>query len=148
MNGWLLDTNVIAELSGRKPHSNVLDWRSKQPEELLFISVLTLAEYDRGVHNLANDDPRTQRLLAAVDALELRFRSRILPLGNAAIRRWGRVSGITKRMTSHWPAVVDTLLAASAVEYGLYLVTRNVRDVARSGAVISIRGRMMQHSFR
>jgi predicted nucleic acid-binding protein len=46
VNGWLLDTNVIAELA--KPHgtARVQAWASAQDEALPFLSILTLGEYD------------------------------------------------------------------------------------------------------
>jgi len=46
------------------------------------------------------------------------------------------VSGEVKRKTGHLPHVVDMLLAATAIEHDLCLVTRNVRDVRHSGAVV------------
>jgi predicted nucleic acid-binding protein len=59
-----------------------------------------------------------------------------LPLGNRVVRRWGEVSGRVKRETGHPPPVIDTLLAATAIEAELYLVSRNRRDLQRSGASI------------
>ena len=41
MNGWLLDTNVIAEVSGVKPDHRVLEWIESLPEHQLYISILT-----------------------------------------------------------------------------------------------------------
>lgn len=44
MNGWLLDTNVIAELAKPQGAKRVLAWASARDEALLFLSVLTLGE--------------------------------------------------------------------------------------------------------
>ena len=52
------------------------------------------------------------------------------------MRRWGVISGTVRRETGHPPPVIDTLLAATALEHDLYLVTRNVRDVGQSGAAL------------
>jgi len=52
------------------------------------------------------------------------------------MRRWGALAGRIKRETRHPPPVIDTLLAATALESSLYLVTRNTKDVIRTGAVI------------
>lgn len=52
------------------------------------------------------------------------------------VRRCGRISGSVKRLRGLAPPVIDTLLAATAIEYDLCLVTRNVRDVRDSGAVV------------
>jgi toxin FitB len=43
---------------------------------------------------------------------------------------------LIRRETGHPPPVIDTLFAATAVEYQLCFVTRNVRDVAGSGAEV------------
>src|SRR3546814_19372509 len=76
------------------------------------------------------------RYIAARDGLEARFESRILPVGNPVVRRRGEISGAVKRRTGHAPAVIDTMLAATALEHNLFLVTRNRRDVEHSGAAI------------
>ncbi len=136
MRGWLLDTNVVAELAGRKCNPSVAAWAEAEPEECIFISVLTLAEYDKGVANLPAEAPNRARIEAAVAALEARFFGRILPLSDGVVRRWGRISGQVKLTTGRSPPVIDTLLAATAIENDLHLVTRNVRDVAEAGASV------------
>ena len=132
----MLDTNVVAELAGRKCAPRVAAWAEAEPEECIFISVLTLAEYDKGVANLPAEAPNRARIEAAVAALETRFLGRILPLSDGVVRRWGRISGWVKLTTGHSPPVIDTLLAALAIEHDLHLVTRNVRDLAETGASV------------
>ena len=70
------------------------------------------------------------------DALEARFADRLVPVSRAVVLRWGAISGAVKRTTGQAPSVIDTLLAASALEHDLCLATRNVRDVRHSGATI------------
>ncbi|RVC93726.1 type II toxin-antitoxin system VapC family toxin, partial [Mesorhizobium sp. M2A.F.Ca.ET.029.05.1.1] len=72
----------------------------------------------------------------ARDALAERFGRRVLSLGDTIVRRWGRISGEVKRVSGHAPPVIDTMLAASALEHDLYLVTRNVKDARSSGAIV------------
>jgi hypothetical protein len=134
MKGWLLDTNVVASLIAANGAPSVKAWAAEQDEERLWLSILTLAEYDKGIANLSDEDPNRARYMVARDALEERFSGRILPLGDSIVRRWGTISGRTKRDTGHAPPVIDTLFAATAVEHGLCLVTRNSKDVAGSGA--------------
>ena len=136
MKGWLLDTNVVAALINPNGAPRVKQWAAVQPEHLIFLSVLTLGEYDKGVHNLAVEHPERSRYIAARDALESRFAGRILPVDNAIVRRWGAISGETKRQTGHSPSVIDTLLAATAIEHNLFLATRNTKDVRHSGAAV------------
>ena len=134
MNGWLLDTNVIAELSGARPDRRVEQWIASQPEHTLFLSILTIAEYLKGIHHLPIGDKRRPRLQQSVRALEARFSGRVLPVSDQVALRWGAISGEVKRLTGQWPTVIDTLLAATALEHNLYLATRNTTHIAHSGA--------------
>lgn len=114
----------------------MLAWAAAQDEALLFLSILTLGEYDKGLHNLPPDSPLRPHIAAGITALEVRFADRILPLSDAIVRRWGAISGAVKHLTGQTPPVIDTLLAATAIEHDLCLVTRNVRDVRHSGAIL------------
>ncbi len=136
MIGWLLDTNVIAELARPAGERRVVDWARARDEDRLYISVLTLGEYDKGIANLPADSPARARIEASVAALEARFADRVLSLGDEIVRRWGRISGAAQRTTGAAPPVIDTLLAATAIEHDLCLATRNVRDVSESGATV------------
>ncbi|QRM42937.1 type II toxin-antitoxin system VapC family toxin [Rhizobium sp. BG4] len=136
MRGWLLDTNVIAALINRNGAPSVKSWAAQADEQRMFISVLSLAKYDKGIENLPPDDENRHRYIVARDALEVRFSDRVLSMSDSAVRRWGAISGRVKRQTGHAPPVIDTMLAANAIEHELYLVTRNIRDVALSGAAV------------
>lgn len=136
MRGWLLDTNVVAALINPQGAPSVKTWAACQDERRFHISILTLAEYDKGIHNLPDDHVDRPRYAAARDALELRFGDRVLSLDDATVRRWGCLAGQIKRDANHAPPVIDTMLAATAIEHDLYLVTRNVKDVKLSGAIV------------
>ncbi len=136
MNGWLLDTNVIAELARVGGDARVAAWEEEADEDFLYISVLTLGEYDQGVANIPDASPARARIEASVAALEARFEGRVLGVSDAIVRRWGRISGAVQRASHRPPPVIDTLLAATAIEYDLCLVTRNVKDVDASGATL------------
>jgi toxin FitB len=134
--GWLLDTNVVSTIINPNGAPTVKTWAAAQDESRLFLSVLTLGEYDKGIHNVPDDHPDRPRFVTARDGLAARFSGRTLSVGDAVVRRWGVISGTVKRLTRHAPPVIDTLFAATALEHDLYLVTRNVRDVRASGAAI------------
>lgn len=136
MKGWLLDTNVVAALINPNGAPSVKAWARDQPEDSFYISILTLAEYDKGIFNLASDHPDRPRYKAARDALAQRFQDRMLDVSNPVALAWGRMSGEIRRASGHPPPVIDTLLAATAIEHDLYLVTRNTRDVGATGAVV------------
>lgn len=136
MKGWLLDTNVIASLIAANGAPSVKTWAQAQDEEKLFISVLTLAEYDKGIAKLAADDLNRARYVGARHALEARFEGRILSVTNEIVLRWGAISGRIHRDTGHPPAVIDTLFAATALENNMCFVTRNLKDVIQTGAEV------------
>jgi toxin FitB len=134
--GWLLDTNVIAELINPAGERRVKAWASGQDERALFLSILTFGEFEKGVHNLPPDDPNRLRHTATRDSLAARFDTRVLPVSDSVILRWGAISGKVKRVRGHAPSVIDTLLAATALDHDLYLATRNIRDVRHCGAAV------------
>lgn len=136
MIGWLLDTNVVAELGSERGSPRVMGWAAQVPEARTFISVLTLGEYERGLASLPLESGYRGQLRSFVEGVEQRFAGRILSLADNVVRRWGRMSGELMRSARRDPPVIDTLLAATAIEHDLYLVTRNVRDVAGTGAAV------------
>lgn len=136
MTGWLLDTNVIAAMIHPNGAPSVKRWAAAQDEGLLHLSILTIGEYEKGIAALLPDDPRRVSYARIRDGLLNRFDGRILSVTDAVIRRWGSVAGAVKRQKGHPPPVIDTMLAATALEAGLCLVTRNLRDVADSGALL------------
>jgi predicted nucleic acid-binding protein len=86
---------------------------------------LTIGELRKGVAAKMRVDAQTAKSLAAwVEGLEFGFADRILSVDASIARLWGDWSGDRPR------PVVDTLLAATAVQHGLILVTRNTRDVS------------------
>ncbi len=136
MIGWLLDTNVVAELANPHGTVRVHAWAAAQDERRLYLSILTPGEYEKGLHNLPEDSPIRPRIEGALAALEARFAGRLLPVNDAVVRRWGAISGAVKRATGQTPPVIDTMLAAIALEHDMYLATRNIRDVQHSDAAL------------
>jgi predicted nucleic acid-binding protein len=122
---YLLDTNVLSETRKKRADPGVLAFLESVDSASLFLSVLTIGELRKGVAAKMRTDPATAKTLAAwVEGLEFGFADRILVIDAATARLWGDWSGDRRR------PVVDTLLAATAVEHGLIFVTRNTRDVS------------------
>ena len=128
--GFLIDTNVWSELQKReRTDPQVARWYRQVDAADLYLSVLVVGEVRRGIERLQRRDPaQAQRLELRLDRLKAMLGPRILPVTTAIAERWGRLN-----VPDPLP-VIDGLLAVTAIEHGLVLVTRNVRDVARCGA--------------
>ncbi|MCW5548666.1 MAG: type II toxin-antitoxin system VapC family toxin [Opitutaceae bacterium] len=126
---WLIDTCVLSELRKPKPHPGVVAWMAGlQPDEA-FLSVLTLGEIRRGIELRRGKDPAAARSLERwLLGLETHYADRILPVTAAIADRWGRLS------PNQPLPVSDGLIAATALEHKLTVVTRNSEDFVRSGA--------------
>ncbi len=121
---FLLDTNIISEFSKDRPAEKVIRWLRGVPDQSLFLSALTVGELRQGIEKLPTSQKRT-RLRAWLDELaNVRFSMRTLAIDAAVAERWGRLTAETGRSL---PAI-DSLLAATALEYNLTLATRNVKD--------------------
>jgi predicted nucleic acid-binding protein len=127
--GFLIDTNVLSEVQkGERADPGVRAWYVQTPIEDLNLSVLVLGEVRQGIERLRRRDPeQAERLEQRMALIKERLADRILPISAAVAERWGR-----NNVPDALP-VVDGLLAATAMEHGLVLVSRNVRDVERSG---------------
>jgi len=130
--GFLLDTHVVSELRRKQPEPRVLKWFEQVSDGKLYLSVLTIGEIRRGIARLT-DPVQQDRLTDWLEATLFPWLgSRLLPVNLAVAEHWGRVCGAAARPL---PAI-DSLLAATALEHGLILVTRNLSDFELSGVSV------------
>lgn len=133
MPGFLLDTNVVSELMKPRPSRKVVSWVGATPEELMFLSVITIGEVRKGIDLLAFDDLRRPALQGWLDrGLRVRFAGRLLPFDDGVAERWGQLEAIAKKQRWTVPTI-DAQLAATALHHGLTFVTRNTADIAHTG---------------
>lgn len=121
---YLIDTNVLSELRRKSPNPGVVDWVSMRPASTLYLSVLTLGEIRKGVEVVQQPDRKRILLDWLESDLPTFFTGRILDVDSRTADRWGRLLAADGRPL---PAI-DTLLAATALQRNLILVTRNLRD--------------------
>ncbi len=129
---FLVDTNVLSELrKGRRCNPSVARWAMSHPTEDHFTSVLVLGEIRHGIERARRSDADKALVLErGLESVRLAFEGRILPIDRAVAEEWGRM-GVPDPIP-----VVDGLLAATAGINGLTLATRNVADLARTGASV------------
>ena len=131
MSGFLLDTNVVSELrKGSRADAGLRAWLAGHIDDDFWLSVLVTGELSRGVELLARRDAASAAVLGRwLDDTIHEFSDRILPVTLGISQVWAGLS-----VPDPVP-VVDGLLAATALEHGLTLVTRNVADVARTSVL-------------
>jgi len=133
MSGFLLDTNVLSEFNRRgKPDRLVKQWLEAADTDSLYVSVLTLGEIRLGVELLPPGKRRTQLEQWLDRDLPEWFEGRILPVDQSIADRWG-VLRAQARIKGRPLSVIDALLAATALQYSLTLVSRNVSDFSVVG---------------
>jgi len=128
VSGFLLDTNIISELIKPEPEARLTEWVESADEDLLYLSVLTVGEIRKGI--VAMEDGRRRTALQSWLEIDLkpRFSGRVLPIDEATADRWGAIAGAAAAQGITVP-VVDGLLAATALQHNLTLVTRNTKNL-------------------
>ena len=135
-SGFLLDTNVVSELMKPRPSRRVADWVVSTPEELLYLSVITIGEVRKGIDLLDDDEPKRAALLSWLDRdLRVRFAGRLLTFDDAVAERWGHLEALAKKQRLTLPTI-DAQLAATALHHGLTFVTRNTADIRPTGVPV------------
>ena len=125
---YLLDTDVVSLLRRPDRHPAPVRWIQTQRSADLFLSVVTLAEMERGLAQQKRRDPAFARDLATwMEQTTASFADRIIGVDAAAARLWGRMSVDLGHFN------VDLLVAATALVHGLTVVTRNVRHFEPAG---------------
>jgi toxin FitB len=132
MTGFLLDTNVLSELTRPKSEPQVENWLNTADDERLFLSVISLGEIFKGL-TILPESKRRQYLRQWVEqTMRPWFDGRMLPVSERIAERWGILAGECQ-LKGRGVSVADGLIAATALEHDLTLVTRNVRDFAHLG---------------
>lgn len=135
MSGWLLDTNVLSELRRPRPAARVVRFISVRPLESLFVSSVTFAEIRYGIERV--DD--VAKRAALHDWLEQRLRpmfdARVLPVSEDVMFKW-RLLVEEGRKAGHTFPQPDLIIAATALQHGLTVVTRDESGFAHTGAAL------------
>jgi toxin FitB len=128
---FLIDTVTLSELRKRKRDPMVVKWFERQRTTDLFLSVISVGEIERGIVRLRSTDPDFAGALAEwLDRVLTLYGERIVPFDLRASRRWGVLSATLGNDSA------DLMIAATALEHGLTVVTRNVSDFEPSGVPV------------
>ena len=119
---YLLDTNVISELRKAKPNGAVLAWFQSVPSRSLYLSVVVLGEIQSGIE-LTRENDKAKAIELETWLNSLQASSSVLDISVSVYRRWAK---LTHRKPDHHDQ--DAMIAATALEYDLTVVTRNIKD--------------------
>ena len=127
---YLLDINFISELRrGNHANRGVQAWAMANDSGLCALSVVTLAEIRRGIEDKRPTDSRQVHVLEQwLGSLQIDDAANILPVRMEIADRWGSLLSRTQLLP------YDLILAATALEHGLTVITRNMADFEKSGA--------------
>ena len=128
---FLIDTDVLSALRRRDRHPELVRWLQAQRTADLYLSAVTVGEIERGIARQQSRAPSFARELSLwLDRVLAWYGDRILDVDVPTARRWGRLSGDL----GHDRA--DLIIAATALEHGLTVVTRNVRHFEPTGVPV------------
>ncbi|MCG6138086.1 MAG: type II toxin-antitoxin system VapC family toxin [Nostoc sp. LLA-1] len=132
---YLLDTCLISEMVAKQPNQQVLNWLDAQMPETLHLSVITIGEIAKGISKLTDSQRKKSLTKWLNETLPNRFENRILSIDVPTMVLWGNLVGQLEQNGRPLP-IVDSLIAAIALQNSLLLVTRNEKDFAGTGVVI------------
>jgi len=126
---YLLDTNILSNVTRLVPSEALLGWMSRQADEDLFIASLTVAEIQRGILEKPAGKKRNalDTWFAGPEGPQALFAGRILPFDENAGLVWARLMADGK-LAGRPRSGFDMIIAAVAEANGCTVVTDNEKD--------------------
>ncbi|HVX84453.1 MAG TPA: type II toxin-antitoxin system VapC family toxin [Phycisphaerae bacterium] len=128
---YLVDANVVSEGIKTEPVGRVIDWL-RANESGCAVNPVVLGEVRYGILVLPEGSRRKRLERWFWDGVA---KVECLPLDGGTGLRWAELLGDLRRRGVAIP-VKDSLIAATALEYGLTVATRNVRDFVKAGVKV------------
>jgi predicted nucleic acid-binding protein len=135
VSGFLLETNVLSELRRPKPERKVIAFVSAQPLDRLYISVVTWAELRFGIESVADAARRADLTDWLTHRVRPMFEQRVLPVGEDVMLKW-RLLVEQGRKARHTFSQPDLIIAATALQHGLTVVSRDTSDYQKAGVAV------------
>lgn len=141
MSRYLLDTNVISNVTKMVPSESLLAWMAEQVDEDLFIAALTIAEIRRGVLEkpAGRQRDRLEAWFAGPEGPSALFAGRVLSFDEKAGLVWARLMA-EGTATGRPRCALDTIIAAVAESNGCTIVTDNEKHFTGIDTINPLRG--------
>lgn len=132
---WLLDTNVLSELKKPRPEARVVAFISSLPLDQVYLSSVTLAEIRFGIDQVSDPARRADLTHWLANDIRPMFNQRILQVTEDILLKW-RVLVELGRKAGHTFSQPDSLIAATALQYALTVVTRDRNNYDKAGVSV------------
>lgn len=131
---YLLDTNILSELTKPMPNSQVISWLNDASP--LFISSITIAEMLFGAYRMPDSNKKMLLIQSIHELIDHEFYGRVLYFDNFSAKLYAKITA--HRFNIGKPiSVLDAQIASIALAYNLILATRNTKDfIAIDGLVV------------
>jgi predicted nucleic acid-binding protein len=128
---YLLDTNIISNVTKPVPSEALVAWMAERPDEDMFIASLTIAEIRRGVLEKPAGKKRREleSWFTGPEGPQALFAGRVLPFDETAALIWARLMA-QGAATGRPRNALDMIIAAVAEANDCVVVTDNERDFA------------------
>jgi toxin FitB len=138
---YLLDTNIISNITKVSPSGKLLAWMKEQNDDDLYISSLTVAEIRRGIFEKPAGKRRNQleAWFSGSEGPQALFAGRVLSFDEVAALIWARLMADGKAKGQPRSAL-DTIIAAVAEANGCIVVSDNEKDFAGIEMINPFRG--------
>jgi predicted nucleic acid-binding protein len=133
MTGYLLDTNILSELRRPRPEPKVVAFIKQQPLDLLFVSSVTLAEIRFGIELVADAGRRAELNDWLTHKMRPMFDQRVVPVSEDIMFKW-RLLLEEGRKAGHTFSQPDLIIAATGLQHGLTIVSRDTSEYQRAHA--------------
>jgi len=121
---YLVDTNIISEMTRKRPDNGIVKWFENTANADMFISVISIGELIFGAAKLPDGTKKTELSAWLNGLIHEGFGDRIVDIDRNVMEAWGEMSA---KLTRSLPKL-DTLIAASAIAWNMTVVTGNTRD--------------------
>jgi predicted nucleic acid-binding protein len=135
VTAWLLDTNILSELRRPKPERKILAFIAAQPLEFLYVSSVTFAEIRFGIERVTDANRRAQLNDWLAHKVRPMFEQRTLAVTEDIMFKW-RLLVEDGRKVGHTFSQPDLIIAATALQHGLTVVSRDVTDYQKAHAPV------------